>query len=324
MDEPVSHVLDNGVSSGLTLNLHPLAILNISDHVTRDRLTGSKTKITGALLGTQANRQVAVVNTFELALVADVDEATFDQDFLERRKEQFKQVFPTLDVIGWYSVGATPSDEDLRLQEQFSGLVETPIFLQFNTDIPAGAKDLPLTLYESALSEGKDAEAGAKFVKLDYGVETGEAERIAVDGAQRGGMGARDESQVVGSLVTQRNAIRMLYERIEVLSSYVHAVSEGKAKADHNILRQISALLASLPTMDAAVFKAELEDEYADVQIADTFNSLTKQLNALSDYTDRHHVVFPTSSQDDYGPPGARGGKGFDRPEALAGGRRRR
>jgi hypothetical protein len=29
-----------------------------------------------------------------------------------------KQVFPTLDVIGWYSVGATPSDEDLRLQEQ--------------------------------------------------------------------------------------------------------------------------------------------------------------------------------------------------------------
>lgn len=64
----------------------------------------------------------------------------------------------------------------------------------------------------------------------------------------------------------------MLYERIEVLTTYVQAVSqgkpdrkvstdlEGKAKPDHNILRQISALIAGLPTMDAVVFRSELED----------------------------------------------------------------
>lgn len=67
--------------------------------------------------------------------------------------------------------------------------------MQFNDEIPPGAKDLPLTIYESALSEGTDSDAGAKFVKLDYGIESGEAERIAVDGAQRGGGGSQDEDQ---------------------------------------------------------------------------------------------------------------------------------
>jgi COP9 signalosome complex subunit 6 len=84
---------------------------------------------------------------------------------------------------------------EAALTGQLSAIVDTPILLQFNPDIPAGAKDLPLTLYESALIEGKDAEGGAKFVRLEYGVETGEAERIAVDGAQRGGMGSTDDSQ---------------------------------------------------------------------------------------------------------------------------------
>lgn len=46
------------------------------------------TSVTGALLGTQANRQVAVVNSFEMALVVETAEPTFDQEFFERRKEQ--------------------------------------------------------------------------------------------------------------------------------------------------------------------------------------------------------------------------------------------
>lgn len=44
--------------------------------------------VVGALLGTQANRQVAVVNTFELALVADSAAPQLNQDFFDRRKEQ--------------------------------------------------------------------------------------------------------------------------------------------------------------------------------------------------------------------------------------------
>jgi COP9 signalosome complex subunit 6 len=60
-------------------------------------------------------------------------------------------------------------------------------------------------VYESALSEGKDSDGGAKFVKLEYGVETGEAERIAVDAAQRG---TQDDNQ--GESTSARSPISSL------------------------------------------------------------------------------------------------------------------
>lgn len=52
-------------------------------------------------------------------------------------------------------------------------------------------------MYESALAEGSGIageDAKGKFVQLEYGVETGEAERIAVDGVTRGGMEGDGES----------------------------------------------------------------------------------------------------------------------------------
>jgi COP9 signalosome complex subunit 6 len=61
-----------------------------------------------------------------------------------------------------------------------ASLIESPIFLLFGTDESAG---LPLKVYEAAI-EGE--EGGIKFAELVYGIETGEAERIAVDGVSRG------------------------------------------------------------------------------------------------------------------------------------------
>lgn len=54
------------------------------------------------------------------------------------------------------------------------------VFVLFNPVIPEGAQSLPFSVYESALEAGE--EGGGKFVQLECGVETGEAERIAVDG----------------------------------------------------------------------------------------------------------------------------------------------
>jgi COP9 signalosome complex subunit 6 len=71
------------------------------------------------------------------------------------------------------------------------------------TSTPASS-DLPLKIYESALSVTNPdvateasgtsrSNAKDKFVELGYTVETGEAERIAVDGAAKAtGSGARD------------------------------------------------------------------------------------------------------------------------------------
>lgn len=93
------------------------------------------------------------------------------------------QVFPAQSVIGWYTVGESPTAADSALHAQISELADASpsIFLLFNPNIPKDTKQLPFAVFESALTEGADTEKTGKFVQLELGVEAGEAERIAVD-----------------------------------------------------------------------------------------------------------------------------------------------
>lgn len=57
-------------------------------------------------------------------------------------------------------------------------MIDSPILLLFSTAETSG---LPIKVFEAVADETVDG-----FVQLDYGIETGEAERIAVDGISRG------------------------------------------------------------------------------------------------------------------------------------------
>ena len=74
--------------------------------------------------------------------------------------------------------------------------LNTPIFVLFDPTPAPGSQALPLAVYEAALPEGgKENDVEGQFVQLEYGIETGEAERIAVDGVSRGGLnGGGEES----------------------------------------------------------------------------------------------------------------------------------
>lgn len=61
---------------------------------------------------------------------------------------------------------------------------ETPMFLQLSPDAITGSKDLPVTIYES-ITEIISNQPQTKFIVAPYRVETGEAERVAVDHASK-------------------------------------------------------------------------------------------------------------------------------------------
>lgn len=150
-----------------------------------------------------------------------------------------KQVFPTLDFLGWYSVGVDPSSLDLSLHTQvrsapllplsqhlplihlllflslppqFITKNDAPLFLQLSPTPPAATSeateesDLPLTIYETVLhvapvvagaeeETGAVGGAGVLFQKTGWKIETGEAERVAVDGVGKAGLeGGKGES----------------------------------------------------------------------------------------------------------------------------------
>lgn len=145
--------------------------------------------------------------------------------------------------------------------------------------------------HEHNTAGSADSSRPPAYVKCTYAVETSEAERIAVDYVAKPNVGSKESAcklnnniitfvsqkflplisrnlfvalgvgrAVVANLTTQRNAIKMLHSRLQVILKYLDSVVEscstesaeadkpaGKSQLDHEALRQISSLMACLP-----------------------------------------------------------------------------
>ncbi|VDQ15161.1 unnamed protein product [Trichobilharzia regenti] len=111
----------NNVTSGpgsVSVLLHPLVILNISEHWTRNKVKENSTAVTvyGALLGKQESHHIEISNSFELLL--DEPHLTVNSEFYTTRESQCKQVYPDLDIVGWYTTGGPIDEKDEMLNRQ--------------------------------------------------------------------------------------------------------------------------------------------------------------------------------------------------------------
>jgi len=321
--EEVSVVLPPSTKSSLNISLHPLPILNISGHLTRLRLQTKKYVpfAYGALLGTQNGRDVEIVNSFELCLddpdaqPSPIDEVKVNHAYFIARREQYKQVFPSLDFIGWYTVALNPTQQHIDIHEQFTAYIPTPILLVLQptaNDLQKDSGILPFKAYEPT-SEIRDRKARNVYIEAPYKIETGEAERIAVDSTAKGGAGS---GTLTAHLQTQRAAIKMLHDRITTLVEYVTNCLAGSAKQDPEVLRSLAALVASLPASENKYFREEFETEQSDVLLTTYLSTLTKSQNILNDLVDKH-LILTDGGRD----PQAGGvGGGGSRPKRRGGG----
>jgi len=172
--------------STLNLVLHPLVVINISDHWTRSRVQSNveNPRVIGALLGTQNGRNVEIFNSFELVYDVVGGKVQLDGKYLAKKSEQLKKVFPLYDFLGWYSSGDSvhPADMDVHRSPEITEANESPLYLVLDpiTASKKSTKELPIVIYESELHM-VDENPTNLFVKVPYKIETGEAERLAVD-----------------------------------------------------------------------------------------------------------------------------------------------
>ncbi|KIW47407.1 uncharacterized protein PV06_00104 [Exophiala oligosperma] len=208
--------------SGLSVSLHPLALLTISDHVTRHSVRNQKGPIVGALLGQQTGREVTAEHAYPTDLVKTQEGGwEFNISWMEARTQQYKDVHkaPALDFVGWYTLApeSGPLPDFTRLQQQamtFSG--DTTILLVLHPEaIAAGGATggkLPITIYESASeTEPRDDDGSMqvdgqehtslRFKSLPYSIETDETEMIAIDYVAKGAGSAAavTDSKATGS-----------------------------------------------------------------------------------------------------------------------------
>ncbi|ETI23143.1 hypothetical protein G647_04940 [Cladophialophora carrionii CBS 160.54] len=208
MAEPSSNPLISSrpSESGLTVSLHPLALLTVSDQVTRHSVRKQEGPVAGALLGQQRGREITVEHAFPAALVEGPDGRwQFNYEWMGTRIQQYKDVHkaPALEFVGWFAL--CPSDgplpEFVSLQKQaITFYSDNAILLALHPEAiavgaPTGGK-LPITVYESVIdAEPKDEgsmqvdgheTSVIKFRPLPYSIDTDETEMIAIDYIAKG------------------------------------------------------------------------------------------------------------------------------------------
>src|SRR3984957_20657563 len=81
--------------SNLTVSLHPLVLLTVSDHITRHRVRGEAGPVVGALLGQQKGRETTIEHAFSCrAIPGPNGEVIMDVYWFEERLKQ---------CMWWYS-----------------------------------------------------------------------------------------------------------------------------------------------------------------------------------------------------------------------------
>jgi COP9 signalosome complex subunit 6 len=98
--QPVNDLLSTQKSSdGLQIALHPLPLLEISDHITRSYQRGYKGAIVGALLGQQNGRQITIEYSFTIGAIKGEDGRyrTDPESFIARLDQSKLPVAPTFE-----------------------------------------------------------------------------------------------------------------------------------------------------------------------------------------------------------------------------------
>eukprot|EP01114_Cavostelium_apophysatum_P005524 TRINITY_DN1668_c0_g1_i3.p1 TRINITY_DN1668_c0_g1~~TRINITY_DN1668_c0_g1_i3.p1 ORF type:complete len:322 (-),score=88.50 TRINITY_DN1668_c0_g1_i3:78-1043(-) len=304
VSSPSKSTLKNGSviekkDSALNVVLHPLVIINISDQWTRTRVQNNleNPRVFGALVGIQTGRNVEIFNSFELVVENADKQPVIDSKFLVKKTEQFKKVFSTYDFLGWYSTaeGVVPADMDVHRSQTITEFNESPLYLVLDP-VACGrktTKELPISIYESELHIIDDKPTNL-FVKVPYKIETGEAERIAVDHVAKitPSGGNSEHSQLSAHLWGLHNAIHMLSMRVKVLLQYLEAAKSGKAPRDHGLLRRVASLSNQLPAIDTQNFKLDFLNEYNDALLIAYLATITKGTNATNDLIDKFNATY--------------------------------
>lgn len=284
-------------SGSFSISLHPLVIINISDHWTRDRVHKDvpNPRAIGALFGTQTGREVEIMNSFELVYNEVDGHVVFDTEFFTQRTEQFKTVYKELEFLGWYSTGSIPTEADLVLHKQIMEYNENPLYLTLDPLHSSQTREIPINIYESLLQIVNN-NAELKFVKVPYTIETLDAERIAVDHVAHTQSGL-ETSTVVPHLSGLHNAIKMLHSRIRIILTFLEATKKGQIPKDPALLRQIASLCNLLPAIESPDLKNDFFVEYNDTLLITYLATITKGTNSINELIDKFNVAYDKHSR---------------------------
>jgi len=285
--KPSAILAGTNCSGSLIVKLHPLVVMNVSDHWTRQKeQNGGIQTVYGALFGKKNGRVLEIEHSFELLMNNIADEKPIEEEYFHSKAAQFKQVYSTCDFHGWYSTGGSVSESDVKIHSQVLGFIENPVFLKLDPFAPVNTQNV--SIFESVF----DIEGGNQFLPLNYSLTTEEAERIGVDHVARvtnsesGNVSAASEH-----LRGQHSSIVMLYTRVRLMLSYLEEVQKGELPCNHEILRAAHALCRRLSVLGGDNLSSELNNQYNDITIMLYLGVMNKGTQTMNDFINKFSVM---------------------------------
>ncbi|XP_067933489.1 COP9 signalosome complex subunit 6-like [Watersipora subatra] len=294
-----------GTIPSVSVSIHPLVLMNISEHWTRTRAqSGKAMAVFGAVIGKQNGRSIELFNSFELVSVEIDGSVHIKREYYEMKSEQFKQVFPDFDMLGWYTTGGQPDEADIEVHKQICQINESPVMVKLDPLLRT-TDTVPVKCYESVIdiSEGNTL---ILLVELNYSLVTEDAERIGVDHVAKisnveSSSTEGEDSVLTQHLRAQHSAIRMLASRLEIMKSYIKAVMEGQLEPNHAILRECSSMCHRLPLLDTPAFKDHFYHQCNDVELMAYLGVITQGCQAMNQFVAKFNILH-----DQLGPGGSK------------------
>ena len=109
------------------IGIHPIVVLTISDFYNRMRVTskGAISRVYGALMGQKIGTKVEIFSAFEFVNNSkDSSKIDLDIKYIDTRRDLATQLFPKLDIVGFFSTNEINKPEDAK--EKTVGLENTP------------------------------------------------------------------------------------------------------------------------------------------------------------------------------------------------------
>lgn len=276
------------------MQIHPSVILSISEHHTRTRAIRQQTEIViGALLGKKSDNNVEIVDSFELCFTKASEDDTndnrsfvIDREFYQKKIPLVKQVFPELDLIGWYSttpltnnLQPTSREGDISLHRQISEFIPNPIYLKLNPhkreSDPKISGSLPLSVYEPVIEIDSQGEK-LDLIEVGWTIVTEDVEIIGLEHNAKMTHVNVAPSAAIDNLRLQYSAVKMLKDRIKVISKFVKDVQSGALSHYEEPLADIAKLTNKFPIMNSQQYAQAYNVQCNDVALNTYLGILTK------------------------------------------------
>ena len=200
--------------SGIPLVVHPQAILQIADQVSRSPFFDPPRQyLCGFLLGACDGPRMEIHSAIEVEIVSSDSGLSIHRPTFRTLLRQHQNIFPTEIPIGWYTCAEYTPEQVSALREAFEAIDHTEEYVrgEFLAD-----RDSPFCLYTSV---------GDAWAPVEYAFESELAERIAMMQLQAEGTA---ESQVQFTA----DAYRSLDQHLAAMEDYLLQIAEGKREFD--------------------------------------------------------------------------------------------